>query len=171
MTLGDLSLSLTSCCSRRTATAPHRRPLWHWPWKIWSYPSPQVQESWHCPSPERGSSSIGPRLTNSVTTETIIQYFESAHPNIYPIYKWLECMKILVLKNHSLSISNTKGNSRIPKRSFNEDPVLIVYQKPKALNHTNKSLHSTILNKVFLSKKVYCVTHCISLCHQGVLHM
>ena len=49
-----------------------------------------------------------------------------AHPNIYPIYELLECVKGLVLKTQSCSISMTQGNYRISKRSYSEEPGLIV---------------------------------------------
>ena len=66
------------------------------------------------------------RLTNSATTQAQIQGFELAHPNIYPIYELLECMKGPVLQIQSCRISMTQGNNRISKRSPSEDPVLIV---------------------------------------------
>ena len=66
------------------------------------------------------------RLTNSATIQAQIQGFELAHPNIYPIYELLECMKGLVLQIQNYRISMTQGNNRISKRSPSEDPVLIV---------------------------------------------
>lgn len=58
------------------------------------------------------------------------------HPSIYPIYDPPECVKRLVLQNHSRRISKTQGNSK----NFGEGPVLIVYPKPEALNQTNNSM-------------------------------
>lgn len=36
----------------------------------------------------------------------------------------------------------TRGNSRIPERSFSEGPELMEFQKPEALNLTNISLYN-----------------------------
>lgn len=47
-------------------------------------------------------------LTNSATTEDQIQGFELAHPNIYPIYELLKCMKEQVLQNQSSESPSTK---------------------------------------------------------------
>ena len=59
-------------------------------------------------------------LTNSATTQTQV------HPNTYPIYDLLDCVKGLVLQNQSCKISTTRGNNRISKMSPGEDPILIV---------------------------------------------
>ena len=63
-----------------------------------------------------------------------------AHPNIYSTFDLHEKAKGLVLKTHSDRISLTQGNSRISERSFGEGPVLMVNQKPEALNQNNSSL-------------------------------
>lgn len=47
------------------------------------------------------------------------------HPNIYPIYDLLECVKELVLQNNNYRISMTQGNSRISERSVGEGPVTV----------------------------------------------
>lgn len=85
-----------------------------------------------------GQSQHRPRLINSAATQAHILCFKSAHPNIYSICDLLKCMKGLVLWKHSLRISNNRSNSRILKRSFSEGLVLILYQKPGALNQINK---------------------------------
>ena len=61
------------------------------------------------------------------------------HPNIYPIYELLECMKGLVLQIQNYRISMTQGNNRIFEKSLSAVLVLIVYQNPGALDQT-KSL-------------------------------
>ena len=66
------------------------------------------------------------RLTNSATTQAQIQGFELAHPNIYPIYELLECVKVPVLQIQNYRISMTQGNDRISERSPSEVPVLMV---------------------------------------------
>ena len=52
--------------------------------------------------------------------------FELAHPNIYPIYELLECVKVPVLQIQNYRISMTQGNDRISERSPSEVPVLMV---------------------------------------------
>ena len=52
-------------------------------------------------------------MTNSATTQALIQGFVLAHPNIYPIYELLACVKGLVLQIQSCRISMTQGNNRI----------------------------------------------------------
>ena len=47
-------------------------------------------------------------LINSATFQAQIQGFELAHPNIYPIYELLECVKGLVLQNQSCRTSVTQ---------------------------------------------------------------
>jgi hypothetical protein len=64
------------------------------------------------------------RQTNSVASQAQIQGFELAHPNIYPVYDLLECMKGLVLQIQSFMISMTQGSSNISKSAF-EDPGLM----------------------------------------------
>ena len=49
-----------------------------------------------------------------------------AHPNIYPIYELLECVKVPVLQIQNYRISMTQGNDRISERSPSEVPVLMV---------------------------------------------
>lgn len=49
-------------------------------------------------------------------------------------------MKVLVLQNNSYRGPVTQGNSRISKKSFGEDPVMMVYQRSEALEQTNYSL-------------------------------
>lgn len=49
----------------------------------------------------------------------------------------LDPVKGLVLWDHSHSIYRTQGSSRIPERSLDEGPVLMVCQKSQALNQTN----------------------------------
>ncbi|MEJ1278319.1 hypothetical protein NN561_009241 [Cricetulus griseus] len=80
------------------------------------------------------------RLVSSAITQAHIQGFELAHSNIYSICDLLERVKGVVLWNHSLGISMTQGNSRILEKTFCEGPVLMMYLKPEALNHTNKPL-------------------------------
>ena len=51
------------------------------------------------------------RLTNSATTQAQIQGFELAHPNIYPTYKLLECVKGLDPQKQGCSISRTQATT------------------------------------------------------------
>ena len=55
-------------------------------------------------------------------------------------YELLEYMKGAILQIQSCSISTTQGNNRITGRSPNEDPILMVSQKPETSNQTNDSL-------------------------------
>jgi hypothetical protein len=66
------------------------------------------------------------RLINSATTQTQIQGFELAHPNVHLICELLERAKGPVLQIQSFRNSMTQGNSRISERSPGEDPVLMV---------------------------------------------
>ena len=66
----------------------------------------------------------------SATIQARIQDFELACPNIYLIYDLLQDVKRLVLWNHSRMISMTWDNNRIPKRSFSDSTVLMMYQNP-----------------------------------------
>ncbi|KAL6085873.1 hypothetical protein STEG23_021860 [Scotinomys teguina] len=64
-----------------------------------------------------------------------------AHANIYPIWDLLDLVKELILWNATQRISMTGvALGGIFERSFSEDPVMGVYQKPEALNQTNDSL-------------------------------
>lgn len=64
------------------------------------------------------------RLTNSATTQTQIQDFELAYPNMYPMYKLLELLRGLALQNQSYTISKTQSNNKVSGRILTEDPVL-----------------------------------------------
>ena len=65
-------------------------------------------------------------MTNSAATQAQIQGFELIHPNIYPIYHLLECVKGLVPQSQSCTISMTSGNKKLFESSPSEDPLLIV---------------------------------------------
>lgn len=65
-------------------------------------------------------------MIRSATTQTQIQGFEVAHPNIYPTCELLELVKGPVLQNQSCGVSLTQGNSRISEKSSGEDPVWMV---------------------------------------------
>lgn len=54
----------------------------------------------------------------------------------------------------------TEGKNRIFKRSPDEDPLLVVYQKPEASNHINNSLPWTLAREVVWSN-VYTVWHTV----------
>ena len=88
-----------------------------------------VMESWPW---WRGHGRAG-KLTNSATTQVLIQAFELAHPNIYPISELLEHVKGLVLQIQSCRISMTQGNNRTSERSPSEDPVLIAATEARDL--------------------------------------
>lgn len=62
------------------------------------------------------------------TTQTHILSLGVAHLNLYPIYDLLEYVKKLVLQNDHRT-PMIKGNSRISKRNFGENPVMIVCQR------------------------------------------
>ncbi|KAL6087619.1 hypothetical protein STEG23_034499 [Scotinomys teguina] len=66
--------------------------------------------------------------------QTYILGLESAHPYSCLIYDLLEREKELVLQ--TIATRSSWGNSGISKRSFDEDPVMMVYQKSEALNQT-----------------------------------
>ncbi|ERE77108.1 Ras guanine nucleotide exchange factor containing protein [Cricetulus griseus] len=51
----------------------------------------------------------------------------------------LELMKVLVLWIGTCRISMTRGSQGLSQRSFGKDALLMVYQKPEALNKTNNS--------------------------------
>jgi hypothetical protein len=65
------------------------------------------------------------RLASSDSSQGQIKGCELVHPNNYPIYEQLECMKGLVLQIQNYKISMTPGSNRIYKRSPIEVPVLI----------------------------------------------
>lgn len=56
-----------------------------------------------------------------------------------------------------------QGDCRMSERSFSEGPVMMVYQKPDALNQTN-NLQWTSASEVDWTKGIYCVTHPNSQC-------
>ena len=58
----------------------------------------------------------------------------------YPISDLLELVKGLVLWTNTPKISKTGDSYRISQRSSNEDPVMVVYQKPEVLNKTRDAL-------------------------------
>ena len=51
-------------------------------------------------------------MTKSDTTQVQIQGFEMAHPNIYPIYELIQCLKGPVLQTQSCRISKITGYLR-----------------------------------------------------------
>lgn len=53
---------------------------------------------------------------------------------ILPSIYLLELMQGLVLRSSTRSVSVTRGGSRISQRSFGEDLMMMVSQKPEALN-------------------------------------
>lgn len=55
--------------------------------------------------------------------------------------------------------TGSQCNSCILERSFGKSPVLIVDQKPEALNLINDTLHSEHLQRKLLDKGVYCMIH------------
>lgn len=83
------------------------------------------------------------RLSMSATTQTQIQGFELAHPSIYTIHDLREWVKWLILQNHGKRISKTQSNGEI-SWNFDEDPVLMIYQKPEALTQINNTLQKNI---------------------------
>lgn len=80
---------------------------------------------WWCENERAG------RLSNLATTYHRMQGFEFAHPNIYPIYDMLGCMKRLVLQFQSCMISIAQGNNRRSEKSPDKKPVLVVQQKQR----------------------------------------
>lgn len=62
-------------------------------------------------------------------------------------------------------------NIGISKSSLSEDPVLMVKQKPVALNQTNNSSQQTFAYKAVWAKGyTYCVTHDSSQCCYERVH-
>lgn len=90
LALRDLVLPLNGHCSKKTG--PTLR-------KAGPVPSPRTWESWFLHSPDWGQS------------QTHIQGFELAHSNIYHICDLPECVKELVLLNHSYRISMTRATA------------------------------------------------------------
>lgn len=75
----------------------------------------------------------------SATTQAQVQCFELARPTIYPICELLKHGKGLLLQIQGCRVSMTQGNNRISERCPDEDPVLVVQQKPEALKQTKDS--------------------------------
>jgi hypothetical protein len=100
----------------------------------------------------RGHGRAG-KLTNSATTQVLIQAFELAHPNIYPISELLEHVKGLVLQIQSCRVSMTQDN-RISKRSPRENPRLMCSrnQRPQIRPMTHCNEHLQV--KLFEQKSV-----------------
>ena len=61
-------------------------------------------------------------LTNSVTTQTQIQGFELAYPNIYFICELLEYVKGPVLQIQSCRITTTTTTTTTTSQEFREEP-------------------------------------------------
>jgi hypothetical protein len=83
-------------------------------------------------------------MNGSGTTQVQIQGSEMAHSKIYRNWKWLGGRKG--------EISMTQGNKRITGRSPNEDPVLMVSQKPEILNQTKDSFAS----EEYVDRGIHC---------------
>ena len=62
---------------------------------------------------------------SSDTSQAQIHSFESAHPNIYPIYELLVHMKGPFLQIQNYRISMTQGNNKVFERSPSEVSVLM----------------------------------------------
>lgn len=71
------------------------------------------------------ASGIGSLLTRSDSSHALIQSFELAPPNIYPIDELQEYMKGTVLQIEKYRISMILGNNQISKRIHSEFRVLI----------------------------------------------
>ena len=74
-------------------------------------------------------------LTNSATTQA--HGFKLAQPTMHIIFELLEYVKGPVPLIQRCRISMTQGNNRITGRSPDEDPVLMVSQKPEISNQTH----------------------------------
>lgn len=140
-----LVLSLTGLCRKRAGPTPNRI-------------DPTLQHGYRRVDPNgmdiEELVSLTPCLTKSATTQTHIQGFHLAHPNICRICDLREwSLKGVVLCIYSCTIFITWGNSRISKRSFDEGPVLLVYQRPKILNQANNSLWWTFASKTEWAKQ------------------
>ena len=61
-------------------------------------------------------------------------------PNMYHIQDLLEFLKRLVMWKNTGRISMTLCGFGISERSFGEDPVIMVYQKPEAFNQISDSV-------------------------------
>ena len=81
-----------------------------------------------------------------------------AHPNLYPICDLLEHVKGLVLWNNTLEIATTGGNLMIFERSCSESSMMMMYQKPEALNQANDLLQRIFSSKVDWTKDRLCDT-------------
>lgn len=79
------------------------------------------------------------RLTNLATIKAHIQGLELIHPNSYAIY---DLLKGTILQIHNHRISMIWGNNKITERNLSEGPLLMVYQKPEAMNLTKNTLHN-----------------------------
>jgi hypothetical protein len=85
-------------------------------------------------------------LTTSATTQAQIQGSELTHPQTFIICKWLGFMKGPVLLIQSCRLSMTQGKDKITRRR-NEDPKLMVSQKPETSNQTHDSLQRTFASE------------------------
>lgn len=114
---------------------PLQQKSWHWPSRE-SCPTPHQgvgeQAQWH--RHRRVGSTPHP-----VSQADQISFHPDRHPGLWvgplqhlPIYDLPECVKGLVLQNHSSRIFMTLANSRIPERSLSEGPGSMVYQNPTA---------------------------------------
>lgn len=66
------------------------------------------------------------RVIKSANTLVQMQGFKLTHPNIYPTFERLDCMKGSVLQKQSCRISMTQDNNRVSEKNPCEDPVLMV---------------------------------------------
>jgi hypothetical protein len=87
------------------------------PCRLWLAGAVLERSPWWCG--HRGDS----KLTNSATSQALVQVFELVHPKLYPIYDLLEWMKGLSLQIQSCRISMTQSHNKTPERRPDEDPV------------------------------------------------
>lgn len=152
-----------------------------------SQPSPAVapalmwgQERWSCPwlvvglwraCPACCWGSVGdPQWSGHERNSRLVN--SAYHPVSYPAWadppQYLNHVGAsgapegLLLRNHSGRISMTQGNGRISERIPGEGPVLIIEQKPEALNQSDDSLQWTFVSEAVWAKWFTCDTlwHC-----------
>ena len=75
-----------------------------------------------------------PRLISSPTIQTYILGLGLSHPKSSPIYALLECAKGPVPQNNNCRTYMTGAATGRISDSSDDGPVMMIYQKPEALN-------------------------------------
>lgn len=95
------------------------------------------------------------RLISSATIQIHILNLGMAHPNIYPVYGLLKCVKGLVLWKNIHNISRAWGNRSISKRSFSVGPVMIGCQTNDSLQWTFRGWNTIAPNVTIMNRGIW----------------